>query len=97
MLGRYMQWVIARISPQDGAHARLIDLIERQTAWGDDLYNALISKNRAIIRLAQMTEAAHIEARTAKARANKFACLALLGFGLIAIEAHAVALYLLPK
>jgi hypothetical protein len=35
--------------------------------------------------------------RGARTRANKFACLALLGFGLIAIEGHALALYFLPK
>jgi hypothetical protein len=33
--------------------------------------------------------------RGAKTCANKFACLALLGFGLIAIEAQALTLYFL--
>jgi hypothetical protein len=35
--------------------------------------------------------------KAANSRANKYACLALLGFGLIAIEAHAVTLYFLPR
>jgi hypothetical protein len=55
-----------------------------------DLRNAVVQQETA---LTQTRDAL----RCAKTRANKFACVALLGFGMIAIEAHALALYFLPK
>ena len=96
MFLRYIQQIRLRMLNMVTVE-EVADLIAVLRASNNDLYDALIAKNKTVIRLADITDRARIDARHARSQANKFACLALLGFGLIAIEAQALTLYLLPR
>jgi hypothetical protein len=84
--------------------ASVIKFLNPKTLSDDELLDTLgffADANRDLRSLVDQQETALSQTRKAlrgaRIRANKFACLALLGFGLIAIEGHALALYFLPK
>jgi hypothetical protein len=83
---------------------RIVEFFAPKTLSDDELLDTLgffADANRDLRSVVDQQETALSQTRKAlrgaKTRANKFACVALLGFGLIAIEAHALALYFLPK
>jgi hypothetical protein len=84
--------------------AKIAEFFAQPSLSDDELLDTLgffADANRDLRSVVDRQETALSETRNAlrgaKTRANKFACVALLGFGLIAIEAHALALYFLPK
>jgi hypothetical protein len=82
--------VIEFLAPKTLSDDELLDTISFFADANSDLRSVVDQQETA---LSQTRKAL----RGAKTRANKFACLALLGFGLIAIEGHALTLYFLPK
>jgi hypothetical protein len=84
--------------------ASVIKFLTSKTLNDDELLDTLglfADANRDLRDVVDQQETALSQTRKAlrgaRTCANKFACLALLGFGLIAIEGHALALYFLPK
>jgi hypothetical protein len=84
--------------------AMVAEFFAQQSRGDDDLLDTIgffADANRDLRSVVDQQETELSQARKAlrgaKTRANKFACLALLGFGLIAIEGHALTLYFLPK
>jgi len=72
------------------------DEIDSYTADRDDA-NTANTANMTIYTLVYKLVEARIATQVANTRAAKNAALALLAFGLIAIEIHALALYFLSK